>query len=283
MPQENAILLIHCPDKSGLIHDITGFLLAHQGNIVDLQQHIDSDAFFMRIEWSLENFTLQKDEIPGRFALLANRHQMKWKLNFTGDKPRVALFVSKESHCLYDILSRQEAGELPVEIPLIISNHELLKPAAERFGIPFYHVPITSENKSIQEDLHLELLKEHRIDTIVLARYMQIVSPKMIAAYPNQILNIHHSFLPAFVGAKPYHQAFERGVKLIGATSHYVTSELDQGPIIHQDVTHVSHEDRIQDFIRLGKDLEKTVLAKALWYHVRSKVLVYENKTVVFS
>ena len=184
---------------------------------------------------------------------------------------------------MYDLLARHEAGELPVDIPLIVSNHEILRPAAERFGIPFQCFPITPETKVAQESAQLALLKAERVDTVVLARYMQIISPAMIAAYPNRILNIHHSFLPAFVGAKPYHQAFERGVKLIGATSHYVTAELDQGPIIHQDVTRVSHEETVGDLVRLGRDLEKTVLAKALWWHVRNRVLVYRNKTVVFS
>lgn len=286
MPEaRTATLLIHCPDRPGLVHDVTGFIFAHSGNILDLQQHIDEeeDAFFMRLEWSLENFTLEEGEIADRLAPMARRHQMQWQLHFSSTRRRVALFVTKENHCLYDLLARHEAGELPVDIPLVLSNHETLRPAAERFGIPFHHFPITSENKARQEAAQLELLHAERVDTLVLARYMQIISPALIAAFPNRILNIHHSFLPAFVGAKPYHQAFERGVKLIGATSHYVTAELDQGPIIHQDVTRVSHEDSIHDLVRLGRDLEKTVLAKALWWHVRNRVLVYRNKTVVFT
>ncbi len=282
---ETATLLIHCPDQPGLVHDVTGFILAHGGNIVDLQQHIDpaEDAFFMRMEWSLSGFQLEREEIADRLTPLTRRHRMASRLHFSSPRKRVALFVTKENHCLYDLLARHEAGDLPVDIPVVVSNHEVLKPAVERFGIPFHHFPITRENKAAQEAAQIELLREHRVDTVVLARYMQIIGPAMIEAFPNQILNIHHSFLPAFVGAKPYHQAHERGVKIIGATSHYVTANLDEGPIIHQDVMRVTHEDTVQDLIRLGRDLEKTVLAKALWWHVRDKVLVYRNKTVVFS
>jgi len=285
MHHHSAILLIHCPDQSGLVHAVTGFIFQFGGNIIDLQQHIDpqENIFFMRVEWSLEKFQLKQEDIANQFSRLAEKHRMWWKIKFTGDRHKLALLVSKESHCLYDLLSRHEAGELPVDIPLILSNHETLRPAAERFGIPFYHFPITPETKAAQEKAQIELLKQHGVDTVVLARYMQILSEQLIQEYPNQILNIHHSFLPAFVGAKPYHQAYERGVKLIGATSHYVTANLDQGPIIHQDVMRVSHEDSVTDLVRLGKDLEKTVLAKALWWHVSSKVLVYHNKTVVFS
>ncbi len=282
---DTATLLIHCPDQPGLVHEVTGFIFAHQGNILDLEQHIDphENLFFMRVEWSLEKFTLNRDAIASLFAPLGERHQMWWKLQFSSERKRLALFVSKESHCLYDLLSRHESGELPVHIPLIISNHETLKSAAARFDIPFHHFPISPSNKVEQEKAQLDLLKHHHIDTIVLARYMQIIGESLINAYPNHILNIHHSFLPAFIGAKPYHQAYERGVKLIGATSHYVTTDLDQGPIIHQDVMKVSHEESVEDLVRLGKDLEKTVLAKALWWHVTNKVLVYHNKTVVFS
>jgi formyltetrahydrofolate deformylase len=282
---DTATLLIHCPDQPGLVHDVTGFISSHQGNILDLQQHIDpiENAFFMRAEWSMENFTLEQGEIEGRLSPMARRHQMQCELHFSTKKRRVALFVTKENHCLYDLLARHEAGELPVDIPVIVSNHETLRPAAERFGIPFRVFPITPQTKAAQEAAQLDLLRAERVDTVVLARYMQIISPALIEAFPNRILNIHHSFLPAFVGAKPYHQAFERGVKLIGATSHYVTAELDQGPIIYQDVIRVSHEETVGDLVRLGRDLEKTVLAKALWQHVRNQVLVYRNKTVVFS
>jgi formyltetrahydrofolate deformylase len=281
---ETATLLIHCPDRPGLVHDVTGFISSHQGNIIDLQQHIDEaqDTFFMRLEWNLEKFTLEKEEIEARLQPMARRHEMQLKLAFSSQRKRVALFVTKENHCVYDLLARHEAGELPIDIPVIISNHEILRPAADRFGIPFHHFPITKDNKLEQEQAMISLLRQERVDTVVLAKYMQIIGTKMIEAFPNRILNIHHSFLPAFVGAKPYHQAFERGVKIIGATSHYVTAELDQGPIVHQDVMRVSHEDSVPDLVRLGRDLEKNVLAKALWWHVRDQVLVFKNKTVVF-
>ena len=281
---DTATLLIHCPDRPGLVHDVTGFIFSHQGNIIDLQQHIDpdQDVFFMRLEWSLEHFSLEREEIAARLQPMARRHEMQLQLHFASQRKRVALFVTKENHCLYDLLARHEAGDLPVDIPLIVSNHETLRPAADRFGIPFHHFPITPDTKAAQEAAQIALLRRERIDTVVLARYMQVIGPAMIAEFPNQILNIHHSFLPAFVGAKPYHQAYARGVKIIGATSHYVTADLDEGPIIHQDVMRVSHEDSVQDLVRLGRDLEKTVLAKALWWHVRDRVLVYRNKTVVF-
>lgn len=285
MPSETATLLIHSPDKPGLVHDVTGFIAVHGGNILDLQQHIDEgeNTFFMRVEWSLEKFSLSRGEIAPRFAQIGRRHKMWWKLSFSSDRQRVAIFVSHENHCLYDLLARHEAGELPVDIPLVVSNHDTLRPAAERFGIPFHHFAITRKNRLHLESKQIKLLRAHDIDTVVLARYMQILSEAFIDQFANRILNIHHSFLPAFVGAKPYHQAYERGVKLIGATSHYVTADLDQGPIIHQDVMRASHEDAVADLVRLGRDLEKTVLAKALWWHVKNKVLVYKNKTVVFA
>lgn len=285
MPADTAVLLIHCPDQPGLVHAVTHFIFEHAGNILDLEQHIDreDDVFFMRVEWSLEKFTIAKADIASRLAPIAESRSMWWRLQFSSERKRLALFVSKESHCLYDLLSRHEAGELPADIPLIVSNHATLRTAAERFGIPFHHFPITAATRDAQEDTQLALLERHRVDTVVLARYMQIVGRRFTDAYPNRILNIHHSFLPAFVGAKPYHQAYERGVKIIGATSHYVTEELDQGPIIQQDVMSVSHEDSVEDLVRLGRDLEKSVLSKALWWHVMNKVLVYRNKTVVFS
>ncbi len=285
MSADTAVLLIHCPDQPGLVHAVTEFIFEHGGNILDLEQHIDSadDVFFMRVEWSLENFDIAKADIASRITPLTESRRMWWRLQFSSERKRLALFVSKESHCLYDLLSRHEAGELPVEIPFIVSNHETLRPAAERFGIPFHYFPMTKENREAQECKQLVLLEAHRVDTVVLARYMQIIGKTFIEAFPNRILNIHHSFLPAFVGAKPYHQAYERGVKIIGATSHYVTEDLDQGPIIHQDVMTVSHEDTVSDLVRLGRDLEKTVLSKALWWHAMNKVLVYRNKTVMFS
>lgn len=285
MSADTATLLIHCPDQSGLVHLVTGFIFQHGGNILDLEQHIDhqDDVFFMRVEWALDKFAMPRDSIAARFEPLARSKAMWWKLQFSSERKRLALFVSQESHCLYDILSRHEEGELPVEIPLVISNHDKLRGVTERFGIEFRHVPVDSSNKRAQEAAQLQILQQHRVDTLVLARYMQIIGDQLLAHYPNRILNIHHSFLPAFVGARPYHQAYERGVKIIGATSHYVTEALDQGPIIHQDVMRVSHEDSVADLVRLGRDLEKTVLAKALWWHVMNKVLVFNNKTVVFS
>jgi formyltetrahydrofolate deformylase len=279
-----ATLLIHCPDQPGLVHTVTGFILYHGGNILHLDQHVDHEAnvFFMRVQWALDGFALSGDAIRDAFAPIGRERRMDWSVNLSTEQSRVALFVTKEGHCLYDLLSRHEAGELPCEIPMIVSNHLHLKPAAERFGIPFHHIPVTPSTKAEAEARHLALMKDEGIDTIVLARYMQIIPPGFIDAFPHRIINIHHSFLPAFVGAKPYHQAYERGVKIIGATSHYVTAELDQGPIIHQDVIRVSHKDSVGDMVRLGRDLEKIVLSKALRSHVNHGVLVYANRTVVF-
>jgi len=285
MPPDTAILLVHCPDQPGLVHAVTHFIFEHGGNILDLEQHIDheDDVFFMRVEWSLEKFAIAKADITRHLAVIAESRNMWWHLQFSSDRKRLAIFVSKESHCLYDLLSRHEAGELPADVALVVSNHGTLRPAAERFGIPFHHFPMTKETREEEERKQLALLTGQRIDTVVLARYMQIVGRPMIEAFPSRILNIHHSFLPAFVGARPYHQAYERGVKIIGATSHYVTEKLDEGPIIHQEVMAVSHQHSVADLARLGRDLEKTVLASALRWHVVNKVLVYRNKTVVFS
>ena len=238
----------------------------------------------MRIEWELKDFFIPKDKIHEYFdTLYAQKYAMNFRLYFSDDKPRMALFVSKMSHCLFDILARYTAGEWNVEIPLIISNHPDLQPVAERFGIPYHLFPITKSTKAEQEAKEMELLAEHRVKFIVLARYMQVISEQMIEAYPNRIINIHHSFLPAFVGAKPYHAAFERGVKIIGATSHYVTTELDAGPIIEQDVVRISHKDSITDLVNKGKDLEKIVLSRAVQKHIERKVLAYKNKTVIFN
>ncbi|NNE92513.1 MAG: formyltetrahydrofolate deformylase [Verrucomicrobiales bacterium] len=279
-----AILLMSCPDQAGIVAAISAFISENEGNIIHLDQHVDAEenAFFMRLEWEVEGFKITRSEIARAFEPLASGFGMSWDLYFSDIKPRIALFVTKENHCLYDLLSRHESGELPMEVPLIVSNRMDLKPAADRFGIPFYHFPITKDTKAAQEAEEIALLREHRVDTVVLARYMQILSSQMIEAFPNQIINIHHSFLPAFPGAKPYHSAHERGVKIIGATSHYVTEELDEGPIIAQDVAHVSHRDSVRDFIRKGKDLEQVVLSRAVWMHLRRRVLPYENRTVVF-
>lgn len=284
--KNTAILLIHCPDKQGILATVTEFLNKNRGNILYLDQHVDRQEkiFYMRVEWELENFAIPSDKIGEYFdTLIGSPLNMNWRLYFSDKIPRMALFVSKMPHCLFDILARYTAGEWDVEIPLIISNHELLKPVAERFGIDFHYIPVTKENKEEQEKKELELLKKHNIDFVVLARYMQILSKDFVKQYPNKIINIHHSFLPAFAGAKPYHAAHERGVKIIGATSHYVTSDLDAGPIIEQDVTRCSHVDTIQNLIRKGRDLEKIVLSQAVYKHLQRKILVYKNRTVVFN
>jgi formyltetrahydrofolate deformylase len=237
----------------------------------------------MRVEWELENFLIPRDKVKEYFdTLLAKKYQMEFEIYFHAQKPRMALFVSKQAHCLYDLLAHYEAGDWNVEIPLIISNHPDMEHVAKKFGIPYYCLPITKENKAEQEAKEMELLRQHDITFVVLARDMQIITPAMIEAYPNKIINIHHSFLPAFVGAKPYHAAFERGVKIIGATSHYVTEELDAGPIIKQDVARISHKDSIENLIRKGQDLEKVVLSRAVEKHIERKILVYKNKTIVF-
>ena len=280
-----AILLIHCHDKPGIVVSITDFIHKNGGNILYLDQHVDSEqgVFFMRIEWDLENFAIQRDKIAEYFeTLVGSRYQMNSQLYFTDKKPRMALFVSKMSHCFYDLLARYECGELKVEIPIIISNHTDLQLAAERLGIEFHCIEINKENKQQQEAKQKTLLAEHNIDLIVLARYMQVLSDNFVKDYPQRIINIHHSFLPAFPGGRPYHSAYERGVKIIGATSHYVTAELDAGPIIEQDVVHVSHKDSVEDMVRIGRDLEKIVLARAVRHHVHHDLLVYENRTLVF-
>ena len=280
-----AILLIHCPDRRGLVSAITNFLSRNDGNIVYLDQQVDAQkkVFFMRIEWELEGFAIAPERIADELKReVADPFQMNWALHFSDEVQRMALFVSRLPHCLYDILARWQSGEWRVEVPLIISNHEDLRPVAERFGIPYYCLPITPDNKPEQEARQLELLREHDIDFVVLARYMQILSPSFVEQYPERIINIHHSFLPAFAGAKPYHAAHARGVKIIGATSHYVTAELDAGPIIAQDVTAVTHRDSVEDLVRKGRDLEKLVLARAIWTHLQRKVLCYDNRTVIF-
>ncbi|WP_071145246.1 formyltetrahydrofolate deformylase [Bacteroides ihuae] len=281
-----AKLLLHCPDKPGILAEVTDFITVNKGNIIYLDQYVDhvENIFFMRIEWELNGFLVPQEKIEDYFeTLYAQKYGMVFRLYFSDVKPRMAIFVSKMSHCLFDMLARYTAGEWNVEIPLIISNHPDLQHVAERFGIPFYLFPITKESKEEQEQKEMELLNKHDVSFIVLARYMQVISEKMINAYPNKIINIHHSFLPAFVGAKPYHAAFERGVKIIGATSHYVTTELDAGPIIEQDVVRITHKDSIEDLVNKGKDLEKIVLSRAVQKHIERKVLAYKNKTVIFN
>lgn len=283
---KTAKLLLYCPDKPGILAEVTDFITVNKGNIIYLDQHVDhvENIFFMRIEWELQDFLIPQEKIEDYFATLyAQKYAMSFRLYFSDTKPRMAIFVSKMSHCLFDMLARYTAGEWNVDIPLIVSNHPDLQHVAERFGIPFYLFPITKENKAEQERLEMDLLAKYNITFIVLARYMQVISEQMIDAYPNRIINIHHSFLPAFVGVKPYHAAFERGVKIIGATSHYVTTELDAGPIIEQDIVRITHKDTVQDLINKGKDLEKIVLSRAVQKHIERKVLVYKNKTVIFN
>lgn len=280
----SAILLISCPDRQGLVAAVTDFIARHNGNILHLDQHVDAEenAFFMRVEWDLANFTIAPEHIASQFGVIADRFGMTYQIHFSDQKPRVAIFVSKEAHCLYDLLYRYQAGEWHAEIPLIVSNHPDLGKVAEQFGIDYRVFPVNKDNKAEQEAAQLELLREYRIDLVVLARYMQILTETFVSQYPNRIINIHHSFLPAFAGAKPYHRAHSRGVKIIGATSHYVTAELDAGPIIEQDIMRVNHRDSAEDLVRKGKDVEKLVLSRAVRYHLQRQVLVYNNKTVIF-
>lgn len=280
-----AVLLMHCPDQAGIVRAVTDFLYENKGNVIYLDQHTDaaSRQFFMRVEWELDNFLIGKEKIEEYFeTLIAQKFDMKWELHFSEKKKRVAIYVTKLSHCLYDMLYRYQSGEWNIEIPFIVSNHENLRHLAEKFDIPYHYFPMTKQNKAEQEAAQLKLLQENDIDFIVLARYMQIISSYFIKAYPGKIINIHHSFLPAFIGSKPYHAAHARGVKLIGATSHYVTEDLDAGPIIEQGVSLVTHSDKVSDFIRKGKDIEKITLAKAVSKEIANKILAYNNRTVVF-
>lgn len=279
-------ILIHCPDQSGIVHAVTGFIHTKGGNIIYLDQHVDKQAnvFFMRLESEFGTNEVFIESFKKDFEVkIAEPYAMRWSVHTDEIVPKMAIFVSKYNHCLYDLLSRYNSGELNVEIPFIISNHIELQSIAGQFDIPFHHIPVTTSSKELAENRQLALLAEHQINFIVLARYMQIVSSKIIDHYPDKIINIHHSFLPAFAGAKPYHAAFERGVKIIGATSHYVTEALDEGPIIEQDVTTVSHAHTINDFIAKGRDLEKIVLSRAVKLHLQRKTMVYNNKTVIFS
>jgi len=281
-----ATILMHCDDQIGIVAKVTEFIQNNRGNILALDQHVDHEEgqFFMRIMWDLAEFAIPKDKIEDYFqTLIASAYNMKFKIYFSEDKPRMALFVSKMDHCLFDILARYQGREWNVEIPLVISNHEDLRSVVEQFGIPYYCFPITKENKAEQEAKELELLDKYNITFVVLARYMQVISPDFIDKYPNKIINIHHSFLPAFTGAKPYHAAYKRGVKIIGATSHYVTTDLDEGPIIEQDVTRITHRDTVDDLVLKGRDLEKIVLSRAINLHIQRKTLVYNNKTIVFA
>ncbi|HHE55704.1 MAG TPA: formyltetrahydrofolate deformylase [Caldithrix abyssi] len=279
-----AVLLLTCPDRVGLISRISHFIFERQGNIIDLDEHVDQEQqlFSIRVAWDMTNFTINAQQLQEAFAPLAKEFQATWSLRFLEQKSRVAIFVSKRDHCLNEILWRYQLGEYNIEICCIVSNHSNLKPIADQYQIPVHVFPITKNNKKEQETKELQLLQKYQVDTIVLARYMQILSPQFVKHYPNRIINIHHSFLPAFAGSNPYRQAFERGVKIIGATSHYVTEELDQGPIIEQDVIRISHKDTLKDLIRKGRDLERLVLAKALRYHFEHRILVHGRKTIIF-
>ncbi|MDP4278023.1 MAG: formyltetrahydrofolate deformylase [Bacteroidota bacterium] len=285
-PDNTAILLIHCPDQKGILASVTDFINVNKGNILYLDQHVDrkEDVFFMRVEWSLEQFTIPREKIEDYFnTLFAQKYQMTFRLYFGNIKPKMAIFVSKMSHCLYDLLAHYEAGDWNVEIPCVVSNHPDLESIVKKFNIPFEYFPITKENKDAQEDREMEMLASYGVDFVVLARYMQIISDQFVSAYPNKIINIHHSTLPAFVGARPYHAAYERGVKIIGATSHYVTADLDAGPIIEQDVARITHKDTVEMMIHRGQDIEKIVLSRAVEKHIERKILVYKNRTVVFA
>jgi len=279
-----AILLLSCEDQKGLVSSIANFISDNGGNIVNLDEHVDPDEkmFFIRVEWEIGGLKFGKDELHSQFQPLADQFNAKWKIEFAEEKPKLAIFVSKYDHALQEILWRYKLGEFDVEISAIISNHNDLASLAENYNIPFYHFPINKESKALQEQKEIELLKKLDVDLIVLARYMQILSANFVSQFPNQIINIHHSFLPAFMGGNPYKQAFERGVKMIGATSHFVTNDLDEGPIIAQDIVRISHKDSVKDLIRKGRDLERLVLAKALHCFLQHRVLVHKGKTIVF-
>jgi formyltetrahydrofolate deformylase len=284
-PPIEAILIAHCEDQSGIVAKISNWVFLHQGNILALDQHVDSltGRFFIRIRWDLKKFKIAKEQLEKQFMDdLAKPLGMSFEITYTDHVPKMAIFVSKLGHCLWDLLGRYKSGELKAEIPMIVSNHTTYQSLCERFGIPFYHFPVTQNNKAALEKEELELLKSNNVDLIVLARYMQVLSPEFVDHYPDRIINIHHSFLPAFPGAKPYHQAHSRGVKLIGATAHYVTSELDEGPIIEQDTIRVSHRDKVKDLVSMGCDLEKIIFSRAVKLHLNKQVAVHGNRTLIF-
>jgi len=282
--KNSAVLLISCPDQKGLTAGISDFIYRNNGNILHADEHREDDQnlFLMRVEWDLAGFAIEMKDFAQKFAPIAARFEMKWRVALTSYRPRVALFVSRYDHCLIDLLYRHRAAELACDIPLIVSNHPDVQPLADFYRVPLHVIPMTRENKPEAERAQLELLAPQNIDLIVLARYMQVLSPEFIRHYPNRIINIHHSFLPAFTGGRPHQQAFQRGVKLIGATSHYVTEVLDDGPIIEQDVVRISHRDLLDDLIQKGRDLEKVVLSRAVRWHIENRVLLYGNKTVIF-
>jgi formyltetrahydrofolate deformylase len=279
-----ATLLLYCEDRKGLVFGIARFILEHGGNILHADQHQDATLglFFMRIQWSLTGFDLDQQTFAAAFAPLAVEYGFTWQVVMGQRRPAVAIFVSHYQHCLIDLLYRNQTGELPCNIALVISNHQVARDLVHFYNVPFHYIPVTPADKTTAETKQVALLQENEIELIVLARYMQVLSSEFVARYPQKIINVHHSFLPAFAGAKPYHAAFERGVKLIGATSHYVTQMLDEGPIIEQDVIRVSHRDRLDDLIGKGRDLERIVLSRAVRWHLEQRILCYENKTVVF-
>jgi len=281
----NAILLLSCPDQKGLVSKISNFISKNNGNIVDLNEHVDKQnkMFFIRVEWELGGFEIIKKDIHNRFSDIAEEIDAKWRIEFTEVIPKLAIFVSKYDHALQEILWRYKLGEFKVEISAIISNHEDLKSLAESYNIPFYFFPITKETKIEQESKEIELLEKLKVDIILLARYMQILSSDFVTNFPNKIINIHHSFLPAFIGGNPYKQAYERGVKMIGATSHFVTDNLDEGPIIVQDIVRISHKDSVKNLVSKGRNLERLVFAEALHLYLEHRVLVYNGKTIVFN
>jgi formyltetrahydrofolate deformylase len=277
-----AILLFSCKDQNGIVYEISKFIFENNGNIVDLDEHVDTDQnmFFVRVAWEMDEII--KEDLNNKFLILANKFDAKWKIEFTNKTPKIAIFVSKYDHALQEILWRTQIGEFNAEIVAIISNHNDLSNMVANYKIPYYHIPITSENKNEQEVQEIKILKQLKVDVIVLARYMQILSENFISYFPNQIINIHHSFLPAFIGSNPYRQAFQRGVKMIGATSHFVTNDLDEGPIISQDIIRINHKDSVKDLVRKGRDLERSVLSNALSLFLEYRVLVYKGKTIVF-
>jgi formyltetrahydrofolate deformylase len=280
----SAVLLLSCRDQKGLVAGTSEFIYRNDGNILHADQHVDAEAglFLQRIEWELGGFRIPRADLAEAFRPIAEKFGMAWELHFSDYVPRIAIFVSKLEHCLHDLLLRHRMAEYKAEIPVVISNHPDLRELVEAFGPEYHHFPITKETKPAQEKKQIELLEEQEIDLVVLARYMQILGEGFVNHFSHRVINIHHSFLPAFPGARPYHQAHERGVKIIGATSHYATVELDQGPIIEQDVVRVSHRDSVEDLVRKGRDLEKVVLARAVSLHLQNRILVYGNKTVVF-
>lgn len=283
-PPKTAILLVDCPDRKGIVASIGDFLYRHGANILHADQHQDNKLrlFFLRVEWDLEEFDLDRAALGDALEPIATKFEMRWRVEYSDECPAVAIFVSREQHCLVDLLHRHQAGELYCRVPVVISNHPDARVLAEFYGVAFHHIPVNGSSKAEAELVQLELMERHSVQLVVLARYMQILSPDFVARYPSRIINVHHSFLPAFTGARPYHAAFERGVKLIGATSHYVTEELDDGPIIEQDVTRISHRDQVVDLVQKGRDLERVVLARAVRWHLEHRILCYGNKTVVF-